>query len=191
MKKLNKSRYAVLGILAEKPRSGYEILRFMRQATSHFWQESDASLYPMLRLLEKEGKIVGHEESHGKRKRRVFEITEEGLEELRAWLALPVQEEVRRSEFLLKLFFGALREPHSMLTQLQEHHKKIAHEKRTYKHIEEQALTKVPETNLHKRFWIMALEYGITQCSCEERWLKDSIARLQEQEKQSTHSITK
>lgn len=163
----------------------------MRQATSHFWQESDASLYPMLRLLEKEGKIIGHEESQGKRKRRIFEITEEGLEELRTWLTLPVQEEVRRSEFLLKLFFGALREPHSMLTQLQEHQKKIAHEKRTYQHIEEQELTKVPETNLHKRFWIMALEYGITQCAYEERWLKDIIAHLQEQEKHTTRSTTK
>ena len=52
MKKVNKSRYALLGMLMEKPRSGYAILQMMQQSTTHFWQESDASVYPMLKILE-------------------------------------------------------------------------------------------------------------------------------------------
>lgn len=178
MKKLNKSRYAVLGVLAGKPRSGYEILQFMRQSTAHFWQESDASIYPMLKQLEKEGKITGQQESQGKRERRVFEITQTGLEEVQHWLALPAQQETHRNEFLLKLFFGALINENQITTLLQKQLAKIENEKKTYRHIEKSVVAKFPDSNPHKLFWGLALQYGITQCNCEEQWLKKSLERI-------------
>lgn len=172
-------------MLAEQPRSGYEILQFMKQSTAHFWQESDASIYPMLKLLEKEGKVTSKQEFQGKRERRIFEITQAGLDEVQAWLTLPAQEDNRRSEFLLKLFFGALIDPQKVHAQLQEHLKKVEVEKKNYQVIEKKILPKILDTNPHKLFWSMTLHYGITQCISEQHWLEKSLEVIQKREKQN------
>ena len=45
-------------------------------------------------------------EEAGKPERYVYTITEHGQQELKEWLAEPVEEGVERNELLLKLFFG-------------------------------------------------------------------------------------
>ncbi|MFH1832013.1 MAG: PadR family transcriptional regulator, partial [bacterium] len=95
MKKINKSRYAILGMLFDGPASGYDIMEGMHRSTGHFWQESDASVYPMLKVLEAEGKVSSRSEFVGKREKKIFEITHLGKEEFLAWIVLPVGKETR------------------------------------------------------------------------------------------------
>ena len=44
MRKINTSRYAILGALLEKPSSGYEIKALMGRSTVYFWKESDSTI---------------------------------------------------------------------------------------------------------------------------------------------------
>lgn len=179
MKKGNKSRFAILGILLEKPRSGYEILQFMKESTTHFWQESDASIYPMLKILEKEGKVVSQRESTGKRERTIFQITDDGKKEFLAWMALPPEKENRRSELLLKLFFGGNTTSKEILKTLYARIQKIQETKETFKQIETAALSSVSEKYPHKRFWKMALRYGTLHSEAEITWLTECIKILE------------
>jgi DNA-binding PadR family transcriptional regulator len=78
-------RSAVLALVAEQPRHGYEIIQEIAERTGGAWRPSPGSVYPTLSQLEDEG-LVRVEQSEG---RRVVHLTEEGtryVEEHRAEL---------------------------------------------------------------------------------------------------------
>jgi DNA-binding PadR family transcriptional regulator len=67
-------RAAVLALVAEQPRHGYEIIQEIADRTGGSWRPSPGSVYPTLSQLEDEG-LVRVEQSEG---RRVVHLTEEG-----------------------------------------------------------------------------------------------------------------
>jgi DNA-binding PadR family transcriptional regulator len=67
-------RTAVLALLAEKPRHGYEIIREIEERSGGAWKPSAGSVYPTLQLLADEGLITA-EESNG---RKIYSLTEAG-----------------------------------------------------------------------------------------------------------------
>ncbi|ASR34778.1 PadR family transcriptional regulator [Prauserella marina] len=67
-------RAAILTLLGEQPRHGYEIIGEIADRSGGFWRPSPGSVYPTLQLLADEG-LVSSSEDGGK---RLFELTEEG-----------------------------------------------------------------------------------------------------------------
>jgi DNA-binding PadR family transcriptional regulator len=67
-------RAAVLALLAEGPRTGYEIIREVAERSDGLWRPSAGSVYPVLQQLEDEG--LARPVASGKRK--VVELTEDG-----------------------------------------------------------------------------------------------------------------
>jgi DNA-binding PadR family transcriptional regulator len=67
-------RAAILALLAEQPRHGYEIIGEIGERSGGFWKPSPGSIYPTLQLLADEGLVTSKEEG-GK---RLFELTAEG-----------------------------------------------------------------------------------------------------------------
>ena len=72
-------RTAVLAVLAEQPRHGYEVIQALEDKTGGAWRPSAGSIYPTLQLLEDEG-LARSSERDGK---RVYELTEAGQAEAR------------------------------------------------------------------------------------------------------------
>jgi PadR family transcriptional regulator AphA len=179
MKKINKSRYAILGMLFDEPRSGYEIKSIMLESTAHFWQESDASIYPMLKMLEAEGKVTSKTEFVGKRARKIFEITQAGKDEFLAWMALPAENETHRDELLLKLFFGANTTKDEVLKQLQLKLQQSKKKKAQLTIVEIDTLAQISDSNPHKIFWQLALKNGIMLYDAQIKWLIDCINCLE------------
>src|ERR1700722_17114067 len=134
MRTTNKTRYAILGVLLEGPTTGYEIKSLMGRSTVYFWRESDSTIYPMLKVLAMEGKVLPKTVYVGKKKKEVFSITEAGHEEFKAWLESPTGSETPRNEFLLKLFFVTDQEEVHRLSL--ERLKKIEKMYEEYKNIE-------------------------------------------------------
>jgi DNA-binding PadR family transcriptional regulator len=67
-------RAAILLLLDEKPRHGYEILTELADRSDGQWRPSPGSVYPVLKRLSREGLVEpSHEEG-----RRVFSLTDEG-----------------------------------------------------------------------------------------------------------------
>ena len=78
-------RSAVLALVAERPRHGYEIIQEIGERTGGVWRPSPGSIYPTVSQLEDEG-LVRTEKVDG---RRVIHLTEAGtrhVEEHRAEL---------------------------------------------------------------------------------------------------------
>ncbi len=67
-------RAAILALLAEQPRNGYQMIQELGERTGGVWKPSPGSVYPALQQLEDEG-LVRSVEHEG---RRAFELTDEG-----------------------------------------------------------------------------------------------------------------
>jgi len=81
-------RAAILLLLEEEPRNGYQLMQELEERSGGVWRPSPGSIYPALSQLEDEG-LVRSDESAG---RRAFELTDAGrtyLEENREALGSP------------------------------------------------------------------------------------------------------
>jgi DNA-binding PadR family transcriptional regulator len=67
-------RAAILVLLAEEPRNGYQIIQEINERSGGAWKPSPGAVYPALQQLADEGLIAG-EEGGG---RRTFHLTDEG-----------------------------------------------------------------------------------------------------------------
>ena len=171
MRLVNKTRYAILGVLLEGPFTGYEIKSLMGKSTAYFWRESDSTIYPMLKVLAKEGKVQSESAYVGKKRKEVFSITNAGRTEFKTWLASPTGSETPRNEFLLKFFFVTDQEEISYL--FRERLEKIEKINEEFKKIEER-LENLPDFP-RKEVRLRALRYGMAQVALEINWLKEGI----------------
>lgn len=174
MKSNNKTRYAILGMLLDGPCTGYEIKSLMNRSTVYFWRESDSTIYPMLKVLAKEGKTICKIVYLGKKKKELFTITKTGRAEFKAWLKSPTGSETPRNEFLLKLFFVTDRE--EMARLFQERLERAEETFEEYKNVEER-LESIPDSS-RKSIRLKALKYGIDHLALEIKWLKEGIGNV-------------
>ena len=71
-------RLALLRLIAEEPRNGYQLMQTIEERSGGRWRPSPGSVYPTLAQLEDEG-LIRSSESEGSRR---FEITDAGGEHL-------------------------------------------------------------------------------------------------------------
>jgi DNA-binding PadR family transcriptional regulator len=67
-------RAALLTLLAEEPRNGYQLMQEIERRSEGVWRPSPGSVYPALQQLEDEG-LVRSAQTEG---RKLFELTDEG-----------------------------------------------------------------------------------------------------------------
>jgi len=102
--------YALLGLLWDGPRHGYELHRAFgtNQELGTICRLEQSQLYAFLKKLEHLGYLEGtFEPQEGRPPRHVLSLTEEGRRVFRRWVEAPVPRprEVRL-QFLLKLYFA-------------------------------------------------------------------------------------
>jgi len=100
-------RYAILGLLAKKPRHGYELRSAFEAVVGGDanWEVKPSQIYTTLERLEEAGLVErtsdlgeGDEPS-----RRVYSLTEAGHSALMEWFAQGVTPDHQRDEFFVKL----------------------------------------------------------------------------------------
>ena len=72
-------RLALLSLIAETPKHGYELMRQLEERSGGIYNASAGTVYPTLQQLEDEG-LISSDSKEGK---RVYAITEAGSEELK------------------------------------------------------------------------------------------------------------
>jgi DNA-binding PadR family transcriptional regulator len=130
-------KYAILGLLADQPRTGYEIQKSFAGSVGYFWEAKFQQIYGELRRLE-EHALVKREAvaGRGKQERKVYAITPKGERALDAWLDTPSPLVPVRSEFLVKVrSFGRL-PPERALARLREHRRQNEERLEAYRAIQ-------------------------------------------------------
>ncbi len=96
-------RHGLLGLLAEKPMSGYELTKLFDASLRFVWPAQHSQIYPELARLKEAGLIKQVEE--GPRGRKTYAITKRGEKELRRWMLEVEPNRSEHSEFWLRTFF--------------------------------------------------------------------------------------
>jgi PadR family transcriptional regulator, regulatory protein AphA len=79
--------YAILGMLALRPWTAYELTRQLRRSLSYCWPKAESVLYEEPKRLVRLGLATAQREPAGRRTRTAYAITGEGRRALGAWLA--------------------------------------------------------------------------------------------------------
>jgi DNA-binding PadR family transcriptional regulator len=111
--------YAILGILALKPRTAYELAAEMQHCFEYFWPRADARVYEDAARLAKAGLVSVNKEHLGKRPRTTYAITAAGQHALEEWLAKPSQPISLEFEGLLKVYLARFGSRDQLLATLQ------------------------------------------------------------------------
>ncbi|MFS4094257.1 PadR family transcriptional regulator [Streptomyces sp. AF1A] len=96
-------RHALLGLLSERPASGYDLLKRFETSLANVWPATQSQIYTELTKLAGSGLITVAAE--GPRGRKEYALTDEGLAELRHWLTETTPQRTIRSDILLRVFF--------------------------------------------------------------------------------------
>ncbi|RJT96570.1 PadR family transcriptional regulator [Arthrobacter frigidicola] len=102
-------RYAILGLLARQPSSGYELTRKFDSSLRTAWHAQHSQIYPELAKLEAEGlaEII----KRGARGSKTYGLTESGHDALRHWLVEVAPDRSQRNESAVRLFLTQLMAP--------------------------------------------------------------------------------
>jgi DNA-binding PadR family transcriptional regulator len=95
-------RHATLGLLANKPASGYDLLRVFQDSLANVWPATQSQLYAELNRLADTGLV--RVSAEGPRGRKEYTITDAGLAELRHWITEVEPTSNPRSDMLLRVF---------------------------------------------------------------------------------------
>lgn len=103
-------RIAALGLLAQHPGSGYDLMRRFEKSMANVWPATQSQLYGELNRLADNGFIEVTE--IGARGRKVYRVTASGHAELLRWVTNPQDDPPGRSPELLRIFLlGELPRP--------------------------------------------------------------------------------
>jgi PadR family transcriptional regulator, regulatory protein AphA len=100
------STYAVLGLLAVRPWSAYELAQQATRSLRYTHPRSESHIYEEAKRLLRLGWAETHTEHHGRRQRTIYEITDDGRQALGEWFATPPRDPQLDFEALLRLLFA-------------------------------------------------------------------------------------
>ena len=172
--------YALLGLLQQKPSSGYDLRKIFSSTSMGTYSDSPGAIYPALRRLEKQGLIRGTiEEGSGLRRRQLFRLSPKGAAELKRWIAAPVtREDVTRfsDQVLLRFAFSeAVAGPQASLDLLHSFAAALKIQVAAL-HKEHEALKKVAPTSGR-----LAFECGLRGTEALLQWTEYAIRTYEKQ----------
>ena len=176
-----KTRFLVLGLLRQGPRSGYDIAVAVNEARAFFWHESFSSIYPMLKQLEDEGLIRTKSAERTGRRKRVYEITADGRAAVERWLAEPPAPDVIRNELLLKISFGDGTTPAVLAGHVQAYLRRL---EEAAAELEEgtRRIEAVDASERQKIYWRLTADLGRRVTEARRAWAEDALCKLEQLE---------
>ena len=159
--------FAILGLLREQPRHGYELPRTL--ADLGFWSVSFGSLYPAIKRLEKAGHIAVKSQSG---RRKSYQITRSGEERFVELLGDETTPDDERS-FNLRLAFLRYLDPDTRIDVLERRRahlvERLAHARDAMKRSAERTKERMD------RYTLALMEHGVASAEADIAWLDELI----------------
>jgi PadR family transcriptional regulator AphA len=183
--------YVILAGLIRKPRSGYDLTKWMERETAHFFAIGHSSIYPALTRMEREG-LVRYEVVPSDRgpERKVYSITEAGREALISWAGEPAAERQIRDQQLVKaLCYGFLPKKRALALLTEE---KAGHEEKLarYEEFERGLGVELREGRISREAYLgtlLTLKRGIGVESSYVEWCEEAAKMISFTEQHPTN----
>lgn len=168
-------KFALLGLLAESPKYGYEIKRRFEGALGNAWSVSYGQLYPTLHRLTELGCVTRKTEPGKKAAdKTIYSITEKGLKKMDEWLLKPLRSTYRvKDEFTLRFLFFSKLSPGQVLQYLQGQRERTIQQK---ERCERTLCSMGVETDYYLR---AIIRKAIIHLEAEMRWLDEVMADVE------------
>jgi DNA-binding PadR family transcriptional regulator len=187
MKSSSTLEMALLGLLHQKPQSGYDLRKTFATTAMRHYSDSPGSIYPALRRLEGRGWIEAAGQAHTRpseepvnaRGRQDFRISEAGKLILIAWLEAPVtysDVQMRMSETLLRFAFMDGAVPRSIALRFLD---QFARELAVYAG-ELRVQFEKSSSRMRINTGLLAFQSGIEGMEAQISWAKKARAQLAE-----------
>jgi len=109
MKEISLLGHALLGLLHQEARSGYDLRKIFASTPMGTFSDSPGAIYPALQRLENQGLVRGQlHPTSGRRRRPVFRPTASGKRSFRAWQTRAISQDDlkhRADELMLRFSF--------------------------------------------------------------------------------------
>ena len=184
---------ALLGLLNDKPMTGYDLKKIFDEAMGFFWAAQMSQIYRELNKLEEKGLVKSTIEPQEKRPdRKVYQLTQEGREAFLSWLnKFPNRlSQASRSRFLIRIFFSSRIKLEELAFQI-ERYKKEKEEQLSYLNKVEQWIKDYSREEKHKDdafYWNLIIKKGYKDIATGIEWA-DECLQLIEQKKRKKEGI--
>jgi DNA-binding PadR family transcriptional regulator len=118
--RLNATAGALLGLLRDGPRSGYDLVAASEQVIGGFWTITRSQVYRELAALADRGLLERGQT--GPRDRQPYQLTTAGRAAFRKWVNTSPEPENLRVPLLLRLTFSDAIDPRQLRAMVSEHH---------------------------------------------------------------------
>ncbi|MCT9090421.1 PadR family transcriptional regulator [Streptomyces sp. ASQP_92] len=166
-------RHAVLGLLADRRASGYDLMKLFETSLAHVWSATQSQVYGELGKLADAGLVEVSAE--GPRGRKEYGITAAGRAELHRWLTEVEPVRTRRSDSLLRVFFLGELTPLEARTYLLGEAERSARQLAGLQQAEAAIDWDEDPLSAHGR---LALEYGKRLSAMHEEWARWAVEQL-------------
>lgn len=174
-------KHGILGLLNYREMTGYEIKEVFACSLNYFWTAQTSQIYRELQIIEKnhwaKSTLILQT---GKPDKKVYQITDEGKQELLHWLAFEDSGFTMRTPLLMKVFFMGELSPKESITFFENFQKEIenylAGLQMADKYIEIFS-EQIPEKE-KALYWEMTLDFGKRNMQMDIDWAKSCIAKL-------------
>ena len=166
-------RIAALGLLAQHPGSGYDLLKRFEKSMANVWPATQSQLYGELNKLAKAGLIETGE--LGPRGRKEYRITASGRAELLRWITDPTDDPPIRLPDLLRVFLLdeiPVDEARKYVMALAEH---ADSELARLEELRDAPIWGSSGADFYAR---AALEFGLRNAVMEAEWARDLLAGI-------------
>jgi DNA-binding PadR family transcriptional regulator len=167
---LTTTEYAVLGLVAYRESSGYDLAQAAKRGIGYIWAPSRSQIYKVLRRLEERDLVARREVAQrGRPDKTLYRVTANGRAALVSWIE-DVDDEPAGgpSAFLLKILFAWAAPPEAGLAQLDAYQR---HLERTVAHFEERVRQQSADDPPHS---LAALRHGIARGRTTLGWIEET-----------------
>lgn len=174
---------AILGLLREQPRHGYELRRQL--ADYGFWSVSFGSLYPALRRLERKGLIAAADTSG---RRKSYDITTAGQAAFAEMMADPTGDGDDERAFNLRLAFFRYLEPDDRLGVLERRRAQLSERLARGRSSLKRTASRTRERM--DRYTLSLIEHGVRSAEADIAWLDELIETERDERRRARRGTT-
>jgi DNA-binding PadR family transcriptional regulator len=174
---------AILGLLSAKPQTGYDIKTNFDHSIGFVWNSDQTQIYKTLSEMIQENLVsltVVHQD--GKPSKKVYEITDAGMEQLKHWLLKPLKQKNQRNHELLQFFFLGHLSNEEILTNLERMKQGIEMNLTALSTVQQSSelFDQNEEAYRVNFFFKKALELGIMNAKMNVEWITGVIHEIEE-----------
>lgn len=165
-------RFALLGLIAMQPASGYDLKRTIERSIYFIWNATSPQIYSTLRKLREEGCITSQSlPQQGKPDKQIHTITPRGEAALHTFVSEPIHASVTRDEVLLRIFLGNFAEEGAIKRELLSYLERIREERSYMEAVEARISAHPGRKSSARKFQLLSLRIKVAQLRATEEEL--------------------